>query len=39
MTNKEIKVEVSVGDCDTKECDGCAECSWVIKYRRQLLKY
>jgi hypothetical protein len=25
--------------CDTKECDGCAECTWVIKFRRQLLKY
>ena len=25
--------------CDTKECEGCAECSWVIKFRRQLLKY
>ena len=25
--------------CDTKECDGCAECAWVIKFRRQLLKY
>lgn len=25
--------------CDTKECGGCAECTWVIKFRRQLLKY
>ena len=25
--------------CDTKECDGCAECTWVIKFRRQLFKY
>lgn len=25
--------------CDTKECEGCAECTWVIKFRRQLLKY
>ena len=25
--------------CDTKECDGYAECTWVIKFRRQLLKY
>ena len=25
--------------CDTKECQGCAECCWVIKFRRQLLKY
>ena len=25
--------------CDTKECEGCAECCWVIKFRRQLLKY
>lgn len=24
--------------CDTKECQGCAECTWVIKFRRQLLK-
>lgn len=24
--------------CDTKECDDCAECSWVIKFRRQLEK-
>ena len=24
--------------CDTKECGGCAECSWVIKFRRQLEK-
>lgn len=24
--------------CDTKECEGCAECSWVIKFRRQLEK-
>ena len=24
--------------CDTKECDGCAECTWVIKFRRQLEK-
>ena len=22
--------------CDTKECDGYAECTWVIKFRRQL---
>ena len=24
--------------CDTKECHGCAECSWVIKFRKQLIK-
>lgn len=24
--------------CDTKECEGCAECCWVIKFRRQLEK-
>ena len=24
--------------CDTKECQGCAECSWVIKFRKQLMK-
>ena len=24
--------------CDTKECDGCTECTWVIKFRRQLEK-
>ena len=24
--------------CDTKECEGCAECSLVIKFRRQLEK-
>lgn len=24
--------------CDTKECQGCAECTWVIKFRKQLMK-
>ena len=24
--------------CDTKECEGCAKCSWVIKFRKQLEK-
>ena len=24
--------------CDTKECQGCDECSWVIKFRKQLMK-
>ena len=24
--------------CDTKKCAGCAECSLVIKFRRQLMK-
>ena len=24
--------------CDTKECQGCAECSWVIKFRKQIMK-
>ena len=24
--------------CDTKECEGYAECTWVIKFRRQLEK-
>jgi hypothetical protein len=35
----EIACDAYCAICDTKECDGCAECTWVINFRRQLLEY
>jgi hypothetical protein len=42
MKTKELMIEAACDAycavCDTQECGGCDECSWVIKFRRQLIK-